>query len=84
MEIAVDDDVIRLIMSEGRDYRVCTACAGPALVPITVKGPKESDLKIPIGKNTLYISRVQARYIRRVTIDMVYDIDDVDSCYAFY
>jgi hypothetical protein len=83
MEIGVDDDVRRLIMSEGRDYRVCTACTGPALVPTTVKGPKESDIKIPIGKNTLYISIVQSRYIRRVTMDMVYNRDEIESCYAF-
>jgi len=83
MEIAVDDDVKKLIMSEGCDYRVCTSCTGPALVPITVKRPKESDIKVPIGKNTLYISLIQARYIRRVTLDMVYNSDEIDSCYAF-
>lgn len=83
MEIAVDDDVKKMIMSEGCDYRVCTSCTGPALVPITVKRPKESDIKVPIGNNTLYISLIQARYIRRVTLDMVYNSDDIDSCYAF-
>ena len=47
MEIQVDEDVKQMIMREGRDYRVCTACMGPALVPTKVKGPKESDIKIP-------------------------------------
>lgn len=84
MEIAVDDDVKRLIISEGRDYRICTSCTGPALVPTTVKVPKESDIKIPVGNNILYISLVQARYIRRVTIDMIYNRDDIESCFAFY
>ncbi|MDR0508353.1 MAG: hypothetical protein LBG63_00785 [Candidatus Methanoplasma sp.] len=83
MEIAVDDDVKRLILSDGRDYRICTSCTGPALVPTTVKGPKESDIKIPIGDNTLYISIVQARYIRRVTLDMAYSSDEIDACYVF-
>jgi len=83
MEIPVDDDVKKLIMSEGRDYRVCTSCTGPALVPTTVKSPKPSDIKIPIGNNTLFISLVQARYIRKVTFDMVYNSDDIDSCYVF-
>jgi len=84
MDIKVDDDVKKMIMSEGRDYRVCTACMGPALVPITVKGPKDSDIKIPIGDNTLYISRVQAMYIDHVSMDMLYDKEDIDSCPAFY
>ncbi len=84
MDIKVDDDVKKMIMSEGRDYRVCTACMGPALVPTTVKGPKDSDIKIPIGDNTLYISRVQAMYIDHVSMDMLYDKEDIDSCPAFY
>jgi len=84
MEIAVDNDVKKLIMSEGRDYRVCTACTGPALVPTTVKMPKESDIRIPIGNNTLFISRVQARYISRITIDMLYNREDLGSCMVFY
>ncbi len=84
MEITVDDAVIDLIKKEQRDYRVCTACMGPALVPTTVKGPKDSDIRIPVGENTLYISRVQAMYIDRVSIDMVYDKEDIDSCPAFY
>ena len=84
MEIQVDEDVKQMIMREGRDYRVCTACMGPALVPTKVKGPKESDIKIPIGDNTLYISRVQAMYIARVSMDMLYDREDIESCPAFY
>ena len=49
MEIIVDDAVIDMIKKEGRDYRICTACMGPALVPTSVKPPKDSDIKIEIG-----------------------------------
>jgi len=84
MEISVDKEVRDLIISEGRDYRICTACLGPALVPVTVKSPKESDIKVSIGDNTLYISRVQARYIGAVTMDMLYDDEEIDSCPVFY
>jgi hypothetical protein len=83
MEITVDPEVEQLIKDAGCDYRVCTACLGPALVPTSVKGPKESDIRIPIGDQTLYISQYVARYIARVTIDMVYDDDEIDSCPAF-
>lgn len=82
--ITVDEDVRSMIIAEGRDYRVCTACMGPALVPTTVKGPKESDIRIPVGNNFLYISRIQARYITNVSMDMIYDDEDIDSCPAFY
>jgi hypothetical protein len=82
MDITVDDAVKELIIKEGQDYRVCTACSGPALVPITVKPPKTSDIKIPVGDNILYISMVQSFYIDRVSIDMVYDPDKLFSCPA--
>ena len=84
MEIAVDEDVKKMIIAEGCDYRICTACMGPALVKTSVKPPKESDIKIPVGDNFLYISRVQAMYMDRVTLDMIYDEDEIDSCPAFY
>lgn len=71
--IAVDPDVIDFIVKEGKDYRVCTDCSGPVLLPTTMKPSKESDIKVKAGKNTLFISRVQARYINRVSLDMLYD-----------
>ena len=84
MEIQVDEDVKEYIMSQGCDFRICTACMGPALVPISVKRPKDTDIKIPVGDQTLYVSRIQAMYMDRVTMDMLYDEDDIDSCPAFY
>lgn len=84
MGITVDDDVKQMIMEQGCDYRVCTACMGPALVKTEVKPPKSTDIAIPIGDNTLYVSRVQAQYIDRVTMDMLYDEYEIESCPAFY
>ena len=84
MEISVDEDVKQYINAQGCDFRICTACMGPALVPVTVKAPKETDVRIPVGNQTLYISRIQARYITNVSMDMIYDEDDIDSCPAFY
>ena len=37
------------------------------IVPVEMKSPKDSDLRVKVGQNTLYISRVQAWYISRVT-----------------
>lgn len=84
MEIQVDEEVKQHIASMGCDFRVCTACMGPDLVPTKVKAPKDTDIKIPVGEHTLYISRVQMMYIDRVSIDMLYDRDDIESCPAFY
>ena len=80
--IAVDQEVIDFIIKNKRDYRVSTSCSGPVIVPITVKAPKETDLKVKVGNHILYISRVQARYISRVTPDML-DESRLESCSAF-
>lgn len=80
--IAVDQEVIDFILRNGKDYRVSTSCSGAVIVPTDVKPPKETDLKIKIGENTLYISRVQARYIVRVTFDML-DDSRLESCSLF-
>lgn len=82
-EIKVDEDVKRYILSQKQDFRVCTACSGPALVPITVKEPKKNDIMVPIGDYVLYVSAVQAMYINRVTMDMLYSDEDIETCYAF-
>lgn len=84
MSIAVSEAVKKYIIDSAHDFRICTACMGPALVSTDVKQPKESDLKIPVGDYILYISSVQAPYIREVTMDMIYDEADIDSCPAFY
>ena len=80
--ITVDQEVIDFILRNKRDYRVSTSCSGPVIVPITVKPPKETDLKVKVGQNTLYISRVQARYIDRVTANML-DESRMESCSLF-
>lgn len=84
MAIIVDDDVIEMIEKEKQDYRICTACMGPALVPTFVKPAKSTDVVIEVGDNKIYISRIQARYISRITTDMIYDESEIDCCPAFY
>jgi hypothetical protein len=48
-----------------------------------MKSPKDSDLRVKAGSQTLYISRVQARYIDRVTMDMLFDPSRVSSCVMY-
>lgn len=70
-QIEVDQEVIDFILKNDQDYRVSTSCSGPVVVPITLKAPKTTDLQVKVGEHTLYISKVQARYISRVTSDML-------------
>ncbi|HSV42264.1 MAG TPA: hypothetical protein VLH13_02510 [Methanomassiliicoccales archaeon] len=80
MDIKVDQSVVDFVKGSDEDYRVSTSCSGPIIIPVSVKPPKANDLKIKCGDRTLYISRVQARYIDHITMDMVYDPERGLSC----
>jgi hypothetical protein len=79
-DIAVDQNVVNFINQNGQDYRICTSCSGPVMLPVALKSPKTSDIVIKVGENTLYVSRVQARYVRKITSDMIYDPNVSLSC----
>ena len=67
----VDDEVKDFINREDRDFRVCTSCSGPVLVPVDLARVKTSDIEIKIGDNTLFVSIVMARYTRRIHRSML-------------
>ncbi|WP_292467123.1 hypothetical protein [Methanolobus sp.] len=70
-EIKVENEVEDFILKSNKDYRLCTTCGGPAIVSIDMSMPKESDIKVKIGDNTLHVSKVQARYIRQIDMRML-------------
>ena len=68
---AIDEKVRAYIRKSGQDFRLCTSPEGPVLLPLGTVDPKSSDLKILIGSNVLYISKLQAKYIKKVDWAMV-------------
>lgn len=82
-KIDVAPEVIEYIKRSGKDFRVSTDCSGPVILPTELKPPKDSDLQVQVGENTLFISRVQARYIDRVTMDMLYDPSRRLNCFLY-
>ncbi len=79
MKIEIDEDVKEYVMKQKKDFRVCTSCSGASLVPAEWSQPKETDIKMKIGSNTIYISAVQARRLRRVDLSML----DTGACSLF-
>ncbi len=79
MKIQIDDNVKEYIKKQKKDFRVCTSCSGASLVPVEWSHPKETDIKIKIENQTLYISAVQARWIRRIDLKML----DTGTCNLF-
>jgi len=69
--IYVTEDVRSYVLQRKRDFRVSTSCSGPILLPTSVKPPKITDLQIPVGDYTVYISKYQARYIESIHRGMI-------------
>ncbi|MCK9298993.1 hypothetical protein HL657_08570 [Methanoculleus sp. YWC-01] len=69
--IYVTEDVRSYVLQRKRDFRVSTSCSGPILLPTSVKPPKVTDLRIPVGDYTIYISKYQARYIEAIHRRMI-------------
>jgi hypothetical protein len=76
--VAITPDVLDYITLRDCDFRVCTSCGGPILLPVRVKPPKRSDLLIKAGSHTVYISIHQARYLHAISRDMIPFFEDAD------
>jgi hypothetical protein len=68
---SIDEKVRAYIRKSGQDFRLSTSPEGPVLLPLGNVTPKPSDMKILIGSNVLYISKLQAKYIKKVDWAMV-------------
>jgi hypothetical protein len=70
-EVYVAPAVIEYIEKRNCDFRICTSCGGPILLPTRVKPPKKSDILLKAGTHTIYISIHQARFLHDIRIDMI-------------
>jgi hypothetical protein len=70
-EITVVPEVLAYINKRDCDFRICTSCGGPILLPIRVKPPKKTDLLLKAGKHTIYVSIHQARFLNSIHMDMI-------------
>jgi len=70
-EITVVPEVLAYINKRDCDFRICTSCGGPILLPIRVKPPKKTDILLKAGNHTIYISIHQARFLNSIHMDMI-------------
>ncbi|MCU0629384.1 MAG: hypothetical protein MUE45_07940 [Methanoregulaceae archaeon] len=75
-DVIIAPDVIDYIAKRDCDFRICTSCGGPILLPVRIKPPKKSDLLLQAGSRTIYVSIHQARYLNAIRMDMVPFFDD--------
>ena len=70
-EIVIAPTVMEYINKRDCDFRICTSCGGPILLPTRVKPPKKSDFLLKAGTHTIYISIHQARFLHDIRADMI-------------
>lgn len=79
-DIRVTDEVVAYITKRQCDFRISTSCGGPILLPVSIKPPKPTDLQVPAGDFTIFISLHQARYLSTVHIGMVpFFMDEIEE-----
>jgi len=59
------------IRSRSTDQRVATTCEGPLLFSVRISPPKLTDLVIEVGDKKVYVSAVQAPYIKAISTRML-------------
>jgi hypothetical protein len=78
-EVIVAPEVIDYINRRDCDFRICTSCGGPILLPTRIKPPKRSDLLLKAGNHTIYLSIHQARFLHSIRMEMVPFFDDSEE-----
>ncbi|UCE75141.1 MAG: hypothetical protein JSV56_05405 [Methanomassiliicoccales archaeon] len=81
--IEIDEEIIEFLKQQDEDFRISTSCYGPILIPVSMKPPKKSDIKVNFGKRTLHISMVQAAYLSKVDKSMLMgsSLSDLERCF---
>lgn len=77
-QVTIVPEVIDYINKRDCDFRICTSCGGPLLLPLRIKPPKKTDLLIRAGNHMIYVSVHQARFLHSIRMDMVPFFDDDD------
>jgi hypothetical protein len=69
--IPIAPEIAEYIRSRSSDLRVATTCEGPLIFSIKIAPPKATDLVQMVGDRKLYISAVQAPYIKIIDSRML-------------
>lgn len=80
--IAIAPDVITYIEKRNCDFRICTSCGGPILLPVNIKPPKKSDVLLQAARHTIYISIHQVRFLDEIRADMIPFFEDGPEGFA--
>lgn len=69
--LKITPDMEEYIRARSTDLRVATTCEGPLLFSIRISPPKATDQIITVGERRIYVSAVQAPYIKAIDASML-------------
>jgi hypothetical protein len=78
-DVQIAPEVLEYITKRDCDFRICTSCGGPILLPTRIKPPKKSDFLLNANNHTVYVSVHQARFLHTISSDMIPFFDETDS-----
>ncbi len=71
LSLKITQEMEEYILARSTDQRVATTCEGPLMFSIKISPPKTTDQVISVGGRKVYISAVQAPYIRVIDDKML-------------
>ncbi len=64
LTIHVTPGMEEYILSRSTDLRVATTCEGPLIFSVKISPPKPTDFVIAVGESKVYVSALQAQYLK--------------------
>lgn len=71
LSLKITQEMEEYILARSTDLRVATTCEGPLMFSIRISPPKTTDQVISVGGRKVYISAVQAPYIKVIDDKML-------------
>ncbi|VVB68950.1 Uncharacterised protein [uncultured archaeon] len=64
MSLKITPEMKEYIRTRSTDLRVATTCEGPLIFSVKVSPPKATDLVVAVGDRMVYVSSLQAQYLK--------------------
>ena len=71
LHIKITPEMVEYISARSTDLRVATTCEGPVMFSVRTSPPKANDHVILVGNRKVYVSSVQAPYIKEIDARML-------------
>jgi hypothetical protein len=64
--LKISPEMLEYICARSTDLRIATTCEGPLIFSVKISPPKATDYVMLVGERKIYISSLQAQFIRTI------------------